>query len=273
MADDDSDKGEGVGVVKAVAPRRSAASGRLLPLVAAVVVPLLAWGAATWIHQTQQHQHQQGQQGQEVVVMTAEELRSHDSSSGRELYLSILGSVFDVTAGDKFYGKKGGYRHFTGRDASRAFMTGDFTEGGLTDNMKRLVEWRAFFETTYVPLGKLQGRYYDAHGEPTAALHSVEEKARIADVAMAAQKREAAQYPNCNTRWSQAEGGEVWCDEGVPRRVSKTGQEGTRCACVALTDAQARSPQNLMQFQLYDGCAHDASRCRTVPPQSVSTAA
>lgn len=42
--------------------------------------------------------------------------------------LSILGEVFDVSKGAKHYGRGGGYQGFTGRDASRAFVTGDFTE-------------------------------------------------------------------------------------------------------------------------------------------------
>lgn len=41
---------------------------------------------------------------------------------------SIVGEVFDVSKGEKHYGKRGAYRGFTGRDASRAFVTGDFTE-------------------------------------------------------------------------------------------------------------------------------------------------
>ena len=41
---------------------------------------------------------------------------------------SILGKVFDVSKGAKHYGKGGAYRGFTGRDASRAFVSGDFTK-------------------------------------------------------------------------------------------------------------------------------------------------
>ncbi|KAJ0807086.1 putative cytochrome b5-like heme/steroid binding domain-containing protein [Helianthus annuus] len=36
-------------------------------------------------------------------------------------------SVFDVTKGKSHYGKGGGYNHFSGRDASRAFVSGNFT--------------------------------------------------------------------------------------------------------------------------------------------------
>ncbi|ONL94634.1 BTB/POZ domain-containing protein NPY2 [Zea mays] len=35
--------------------------------------------------------------------------------------------VFDVTKGRSHYGPGGGYHHFAGRDASRAFVSGNFT--------------------------------------------------------------------------------------------------------------------------------------------------
>jgi len=39
--------------------------------------------------------------------------------------------VFDVTKGRKHYGPGGGYSFFSGRDGSRAFVSGDFTEEGV----------------------------------------------------------------------------------------------------------------------------------------------
>lgn len=47
-------------------------------------------------------------------------------------YLVIVGEVFDVRAGPSYYGKGGSYSFFTGGDGSRAFVSGDFTETGLT---------------------------------------------------------------------------------------------------------------------------------------------
>lgn len=46
-------------------------------------------------------------------------------------YPSILGEVFDVSKGAKHYGKGGAYEGFTGKDASRSFVSGDFTEVGV----------------------------------------------------------------------------------------------------------------------------------------------
>ncbi|KAK6346409.1 hypothetical protein TWF730_010735 [Orbilia blumenaviensis] len=42
------------------------------------------------------------------------------------IYLSINGTIYDVTEGRSKYGPGGGYSFFAGRDASRAYITGDF---------------------------------------------------------------------------------------------------------------------------------------------------
>lgn len=52
---------------------------------------------------------------------------------------------------------------FLGRDASRAFVTGDFTEAGLTDDVSdlspsqivALYDWLAFYQKDYTPVGKI----------------------------------------------------------------------------------------------------------------------
>lgn len=52
---------------------------------------------------------------------------------------------------------------FLGRDASKAFVTGDFTEAGLTDDVSdlspseivALYDWLAFYQKDYKPVGKI----------------------------------------------------------------------------------------------------------------------
>ena len=51
--------------------------------------------------------------------------------------LSILGKVYDVTAGRWVYGPRGTYHFFAGRDASRAYVTGCF-ETHLTHDVRGL---------------------------------------------------------------------------------------------------------------------------------------
>jgi len=52
---------------------------------------------------------------------TLDELHDYDGSSpSRPLYLAIKGVVFDVTAGEKFYGPGKAYSKFAGRDITRS---------------------------------------------------------------------------------------------------------------------------------------------------------
>ena len=48
---------------------------------------------------------------------------NHDSEDGG-LLLAILGRVYDVTEGDRFYGPSGTYGHFAGHDVTYALATG-----------------------------------------------------------------------------------------------------------------------------------------------------
>ncbi|KAK0584065.1 hypothetical protein LWI29_007060 [Acer saccharum] len=170
-------------------------------------------------------------------LFSVEELALHNGTDDSiPILLGILGSVFDVTKGKSHYGKGGGYNHFAGRDASRAFVSGNFTGDGLTDslrglsssNVKSVVEWRDFYFRSYKFVGKLVGRYYDNQGNPTKYLKGAEAKAARGAQLMEKQKTEEAKQPSCNSKWSQEEGGEVWCDDGCPRLV-QTSETSRNC--------------------------------------------
>lgn len=57
--------------------------------------------------------------------------------------------------------------------------------------------------------GKIVGRYYDSEGNPTKYLKGVEMKAKRGAQLLEKQKREEDKIPSCNSKWSEAEGGEV----------------------------------------------------------------
>lgn len=114
--------------------------------------------------------------------ITKEELKQYDGkNTDLPLYLAIKGKVlilnlinfnnayqiFDVTAGSKHYGPEGGYGYFSGKDASRAFVSGCFHDDcpdpsnleGMryeqlqitivmysADDMKGIDEWLVFYE-------------------------------------------------------------------------------------------------------------------------------
>ncbi|KAL2327138.1 hypothetical protein Fmac_020565 [Flemingia macrophylla] len=201
----------------------------------------------------------------------AEELSLFNGTDeGLPILLGILGSVFDVTKGKSHYGSGGGYNHFAGRDASRAFVSGNFTGDGLTDSLhglsstevKSIVEWRDFYHKSYKYAGKLVGRYYDSQGNPTKYLKGVEAKAARGAQLLEKQKIEEAKLPACNSRWSQDKGGEVWCDVGYPRLVQRpveialTGKMSKRCAC--FEDFQLGQSG----LEIYEECDYHATRCK-----------
>ncbi|TYI50119.1 hypothetical protein E1A91_D12G079700v1 [Gossypium mustelinum] len=213
-------------------------------------------------------------------LFTVEELALYNGTDDSlPILLGILGSLFDVTKGKSHYGAGGGYSHFAGRDASRAFVSGNFTvrskqrkriRDGLTDSLRGLsstevhsvVGWRDFYFRSYKFVGRLVGRYYDSQGNPTKYLKGAEAKAARGAQLMEKQKEMEAKQPSCNSRWSQDDGGEVWCDNGFPRLVQRpleialTGKMSKRCACY--NEDQLGQPG----LEVYSGCDYLAKRCR-----------
>ena len=115
-------------------------------------------------------------------VVTRDQLASRTGEGGGPIWTSVMGHVFDVTAGARVYGPGGMYHFFAGVDASRAFVTGDF-EADLTDDLgpllgdpaaaNALADWVSFYArqgAQYPPVGVLGGgAFFDRGGAPTAA--------------------------------------------------------------------------------------------------------
>jgi predicted heme/steroid binding protein len=88
-----------------------------------------------------------------LPMLTLEELKQYDGSDpSKPVYLSIMGQIYDVSAGMKHYGPKGSYHAFAGRDASRGFISGCFANErghdlrGLTDKqLDELKDWAKFY--------------------------------------------------------------------------------------------------------------------------------
>ncbi|ORX35024.1 cytochrome b5-like heme/steroid binding domain-containing protein [Kockovaella imperatae] len=84
---------------------------------------------------------------------TPERLARHDGSNPNlPLYLAIDGQVFDVSSNRRVYGPGGSYNFMTGKDASRAFITGCFEthqthdlRGLSVEELKALDHWKSFF--------------------------------------------------------------------------------------------------------------------------------
>lgn len=107
------------------------------------------------------HKIQDDIDAENALTITREELEEMDGWDGAPLYLSIRGRVYDVSAGDKFYGEGKEYHDWVGVDASRSFGTGcrggvDRTGmdclseslDGLTDKeLKEVDRWLELYET------------------------------------------------------------------------------------------------------------------------------
>jgi predicted heme/steroid binding protein len=137
-------------------------------------------------------------------VISKQELASKDGKASPELWLSILGEVYDVSNGTQYYGAGMSYSVFVGRDGSAAFVTGNFTPeaaetaviDALTDNqLYQLDTWREFYEKEekYPFVGVLEGAYYTAEGEPTEALLRVRKAAAEGKVIQEERKKRIAE--------------------------------------------------------------------------------
>ncbi|XP_037543518.1 neuferricin [Nematolebias whitei] len=209
-------------------------------------------------------------------LLSRGELAQYDGEQGsRGLYLAVLGRVFDVSKGRKHYGPTGAYHFMAGRDASLAFITGDFSDQGLTDDVSSLsplqavalFDWLAFYQRQYISVGLLIGRFYNETGQPTDTLLNVERLLDEGRRLKAQSDAEKVRFPPCNSEWSAGRGGRVWCSSksggvtrdwtGVPRRLFSAASSSVQCVCVK-DSATAEEDPNL---QKYDGCPAQADSC------------
>lgn len=211
-------------------------------------------------------------------IFTTNELKQYTNLENG-LYLSILGQVFDVTKGEKHYGSGGNYYAFTGRDASLAFITGEFDEEGLTDDIsslsvqqvKALDDWLQFYNANYIYKGKLYGRYYNQNGSPTTEFYQVQEKLLVARKEKSLEEKRKRMFPPCNIEWKPEIGTVFWCTKrsggidrdwvGVPRMLFETAstQSTSRCACVKLDSIEYE--ENKTMLREYNGCAKYETKC------------
>lgn len=138
---------------------------------------------------------------------------------------------------------------FSGRDASLAFVTGEFTEEALTDDIssltasqsKAISTWVTFYEENYIYKGncifwmsittllmvivkiffifvlslkisgKLIGRYYNADGEPTEEYEKFAAKVKAAEEERSKEDEKMRMFPPCNAEWKPDVGTRFWC--------------------------------------------------------------
>ena len=103
--------------------------------------------------------------------------------------MSILGQVYDVSAGPEYYSSGSSYHIFAGRDATVPFITGNFTEEEASKSTEELTaqqlyvmeqEWAQFYakDERYHFVGYLCCRYYNEEGLPTEETLRVSERVK-----------------------------------------------------------------------------------------------
>ncbi|XP_061461448.1 neuferricin isoform X2 [Rhineura floridana] len=221
--------------------------------------------------------------GAEPVLSAADLGRYTEAEGGAGLYLAVLGQVFDVQRGRKHYGPGGAYSFFAGKDASRAFATGDFTPAGLVDDisglspseMLAIQNWLSFYRKNYVPIGKVAGRFYHENGAPTEVLAQAQALIAEGQRLKAQENEKKKQFPPCNSEWSSTGGSRVWCSKqsggvnrdwnGVPRKLYEPGSSRSQCVCVnteglPLEQSSSTGVGN-PNLQEYEGCHPLAEWC------------
>nr|XP_034188661.1 neuferricin [Osmia lignaria] len=210
-------------------------------------------------------------------MFTSDELRKYTNLKDG-LYISILGHVFDVTKGEKYYGPGATYHGFTGRDGSLAFITGQFDDNGLTDDIsslsmeqiKALNNWVQFYNETYIYKGKLIGRYYNEDGVPTEEFYNIQQILIEAKEKQFEEEHKKRMFPPCNIEWKPDSGTVVWCSKksggierdwiGVPRMLFESpSSKQYRCACVKLDSKEYEELKGMLKE--YTKCPKTAIKC------------
>ena len=96
-----------------------------------------------------------------LPVYSRKELHEYGTGQdGNPILLALFGRVYDVSSGEKFYGKEGKYSFFAGRDVTRALSTGCLSHSclGSIDGENEVIQlnekakkeglrWVSFFDT------------------------------------------------------------------------------------------------------------------------------
>jgi predicted heme/steroid binding protein len=218
-------------------------------------------------------------EGFQVRVWSKDELRKFDGNSGeKDILLGFLGMVYNVTENAQHYGPGAEYNVFAGKDATRAFVTGNFTHD-LTDDIRDIDEslyqhlesWNEFYSSTYEEAGRIEGAFFNSKGCYTPELERVYRVFERLNEAKNNQSERDKQLPECNSEWNtDLKKGRVWCSQksgGVERdwvgnpRIYNDGQS-KKCVCVNSNMGQQEGT-----LSTYPGCDPEATECSLAQPE------
>eukprot|EP00439_Symbiodinium_sp_Y106_P007459 s3113_g1.t1 len=158
-------------------------------------------------------------------VWSVAELALHDGQDrNRPLLLAIVGEVYDVGPGARFYSPGEGYAEMAGKDASRAMSTGKFDvdavpslQGFSEQQVSDVMQWRSFYRQheEYRFVGFLEGPYYAADGSLTPKLQSLEDTQAQTEKVSKTMAEARQRFKACNSKSKHGDDNtELWCDPG-----------------------------------------------------------
>eukprot|EP00668_Euglena_longa_P047453 GGOE01063317.1.p1 GENE.GGOE01063317.1~~GGOE01063317.1.p1 ORF type:complete len:292 (+),score=43.48 GGOE01063317.1:49-876(+) len=207
----------------------------------------------------------------EWTIFSIQELSQFDGSkAGQPLLISILGDVYDVTAGAKYYGGSTKFATVLGRDATAAFATGRFNLGALdadissltSEHITEVFSWREFFETQkkYPKVGVLSDRYYNGMGWATPKLRHLEQ---LHEGALQERENIIQEYDRYEACQSLANEGSAPHSVACPAKsyvreltsIRPDGRQVRRCVC--MREDQLQDPS----LNMYPSCGSSAEHC------------
>ncbi|KAM7541052.1 hypothetical protein Aperf_G00000041676 [Anoplocephala perfoliata] len=186
----------------------------------------------------------------------------------KNVHLSILGAVFDVSSNRQVYGPQGAYAFLTGRDVTRLLVSDAvvdteheiFALDGLTSSqLYELGDWLKIYARKYRCVGYLPGIYWSPMGDPSDLLLSLVE-------AWNKQPPDTINFeellPPCNSffdgkrlRLTCSPYNSDSSEEFYPRQLLEPEKAKMRCACVP------RSHLTHSRLRLYPGCSDITDYC------------
>ncbi|VVC96934.1 unnamed protein product [Leptidea sinapis] len=185
-------------------------------LIAAAPVSVLVSSYLVEYYFTQNHN---------VRTIPQTKLSQFNGIQNKELYLAVIGSIFNVTKSKSHYEKGRSYHFF---------------------------------------VGKLEGRYYNKDGTETQYMLKFKTRLKDCRIEKEKSKQQDILYPPCNVGWSETEGTRVWCSKlsggvsrewvGYPRQLYTPGSSKPKCICV-------KEDQNTNMIKQYNKCQADSHQC------------
>eukprot|EP00729_Bicosta_minor_P001121 gene1121-19294_t len=128
-------------------------------------------------------------------------------------------------------------------------------------------DWRQFYHKEdkyhfigYVTMDAVEEGYYDAEGNPTRKLDTLEALFKEAYAKKDYKEEQQKKYPGCNSSYKAGKGGRVWCADNklVPRKGQMEWDTSKRCACYTPMFAA----EHTETLAVYDKCDPAAYECK-----------